>query len=181
MTGCGVCSHHGGKARHVRAKAQQRLEEATLVMAKELLKMATDDSVAEPVRLRAICEALDRGLGASRQNVAIEVSQPKPFESILMSMEHGGSRAAYRGEQEPILRSSPQAELTEYLEAEVLDESDGIDQAVFAASFDSADQGETFETYEVSETLPIPNPPRPTGLMPAEEANALVLRNVNRR
>ncbi len=64
-------------------------------MMRELFKMATDDNVADSVKLAAIRDALDRAGLAARTAVELEVGPPKPHESILDSIE-AGSRAAYR-------------------------------------------------------------------------------------
>lgn len=96
--GTNVCDFHGAKAPQVKRKARQRIEEAADRMACELLKMATDDNVADSVKLAAIRDALDRaGLGA-KTAVEVEVGPPKPYEQILdgIMVLEGGSRAAYR-------------------------------------------------------------------------------------
>jgi hypothetical protein len=64
-------------------------------MARELLKMAIDDKVADSVKLAAIRDALDRAGLAARSAVSVEVGPPKPYEAIFDSIE-AGSRAAYR-------------------------------------------------------------------------------------
>ena len=64
-------------------------------MACELLKMATNDNVADSVKLAAIRDALDRAGLAARTAVEVEVGPPKPYEAILERIE-AGSRAEYR-------------------------------------------------------------------------------------
>jgi hypothetical protein len=95
-----VCDFHGAKAPQVKRKARQRIEEAADRMACELLKMATDDDVADSVKLAAIRDALDRaGLAAKSavevSAVEVEVGPPKAYEVILERIE-AGSRAEYR-------------------------------------------------------------------------------------
>ena len=68
-------------------------------MARELLNMATDDSISDATKLRAITEALDRGGVAAKTEVEVTA---RPYETIMQDMEmQGGSRAAHRGEPEP--------------------------------------------------------------------------------
>lgn len=86
---------HGGAAPQVKRKARQRIEEAADRMAAELLKMATNDNVADSVKLAAIRDALDRAGLAAKNAVEVEVGPPKPYETILDSIE-AGSRAEYR-------------------------------------------------------------------------------------
>ena len=93
--GTNVCDFHGAKAPQVKRKARQRIEEAADRMACELLKMATDDNVADSVKLAAIRDALDRAGLAARTAVEVEVGPPKPYELILEKIE-AGSRAEYR-------------------------------------------------------------------------------------
>ena len=82
----------------MKRKARQRIEEAADRMACELLKMATDDNVADSVKLAAIRDALDRAGLAAKNAVEVEVGPPKPYEQIfdrIMVLE-GGSREAFR-------------------------------------------------------------------------------------
>jgi hypothetical protein len=93
-----VCATHGGAAKHVRNAARARLANAADRMAKELLRMATDDNVSDSVKLAAIRDALDRGgLGAKTE---IELSA-KPYEMLLDNVPklQGGSRAEWRRSQ----------------------------------------------------------------------------------
>jgi len=95
VKGSNVCRSHGGAAPQVKRKARQRIEEAADRMARELLKMATDDHVADSVKLAAIRDALDRAGLAAKSAVEVEVGPQKPYEAILESIE-AGSRAEYR-------------------------------------------------------------------------------------
>src|SRR4051794_19051066 len=99
--GTNVCDFHGAKAPQVKRKALQRIEEAADRMARELLKMATDDNVADSVKLTAIRDALDRAGLAAKRAVEVEVGPPKPYEVLLERIGTGsrigaGSRAEYR-------------------------------------------------------------------------------------
>jgi hypothetical protein len=75
----------------VKRKARQRIEEAADRMAAELLKMATNDNVADSVKLAAIRDALDRAGLAAKNAVEVEVGPPKPYETILDSIEAGSA------------------------------------------------------------------------------------------
>jgi len=96
--GTNVCDFHGAKAPQVKRKARQRIEEAAERMACELLRMATDDKVADSVKLAAIRDALDRGGVSAKSAVEVEVGPPKPYEQILdgIMVLEGGSREAFR-------------------------------------------------------------------------------------
>lgn len=79
----------------MKRKARQRIEEAADRLACELLKMATNDKVADSVKLAAIRDGLDRAGLAGRTAVEVEGGPPKPYEAILERIE-AGSRAEYR-------------------------------------------------------------------------------------
>ena len=73
----------------MKRKARERLEEATDILARELLNMATDPNVSESVRLSAIKDALDRGGVSAKTAVEVEVGPPKPYEAIFERVEAG--------------------------------------------------------------------------------------------
>jgi hypothetical protein len=85
----------------VKRKARQRLEEAADRLACQLLRMATDDDVADSVKLAAIRDALDRAGLSAKTAVEIEVGPPKPYEQILdgITVLEGGSREVFRRSQ----------------------------------------------------------------------------------
>lgn len=94
INGGRVCTHHGGNAPAVKAKARQRLEDAADRMARELLKMAVDENISDAVKLAAIRDALDRAGLSARTAVSVEVGR-RPFEEIFDAIS-GGSRAESR-------------------------------------------------------------------------------------
>src|SRR6476469_7118066 len=80
-----VCGYHGGNAPAVKAKARLRLEMASDRLARQLLNMTTDPNVADPVKLAAIKDALDRSGLAAKTAVSVEVGV-KPFELVFDSI-----------------------------------------------------------------------------------------------
>ena len=82
IRGGNVCGYHGGNAPAVKAKARLRLEMATDRLARELLNMTTDPNVADPVKLAAIKDALDRSGIQAKTAVSVEVST-KPYERVF--------------------------------------------------------------------------------------------------
>ena len=73
-----VCGYHGGNAPAVKAKARLRLEMASDRLARQLPNMTTDPNVADPVKLAAIKDALDRSGLAAKNAVSVEVGITKP-------------------------------------------------------------------------------------------------------
>lgn len=92
INGGTVCRTHGGAARHVKNAARARLQNAADRMARELLKMAVDDNVADSVKLQAIRDALDRAGVSAKTEVELVA---KPFEMVFEAME-SGSRTEHR-------------------------------------------------------------------------------------
>jgi hypothetical protein len=82
IRGGNVCGYHGGNAPAVKAKARLRLEMASDRLARELLNMTTDPNVADPVKLAAIKDALDRSGIQAKTAVSVEVST-KPYELVF--------------------------------------------------------------------------------------------------
>src|SRR6478736_2517720 len=81
-----VCGYHGGNPPAVKAKARLRLEMASDRLARQLLNMTTDPNVADPVKLAAIKDALDRSGIQAKTAVSVEVST-KPYELVFESMD----------------------------------------------------------------------------------------------
>jgi len=72
----------------VKAKARLRLEMASDRLARQLLNMTSDPNVADPVKLAAIKDALDRGGIQSKTAVSVEVGV-KPFEMVFDKIGSG--------------------------------------------------------------------------------------------
>jgi hypothetical protein len=148
-------------------------------MARELLKIATDENAPEAVRVNAIKDALDRAGVQARTAVDVSVTA-KPYESIFEAMETG-SRADYRRsigiEDEPEVLTSTQ---TPALAAQSTDDADALDVEIVdddagpltpdeperGSAFDSAAQPSPFAS-----TSPFaPATPPGTALMPYDAA-----------
>lgn len=74
--GMTVCNSHGGRAPQVRAKAQQRILEASDKAAARLVQMMKDPAVPYGVQLAAARDLLDRAnvVGTQQVHLGVEVS-----------------------------------------------------------------------------------------------------------
>lgn len=95
LIGSTVCRYHGGAAKHVKAAARARIENATDRMAKELLGMAIDTDIAPAVKLAAIKDALDRGGLKAPSEVVVSAVTTTGFEEVFTDV-FTGSRAESR-------------------------------------------------------------------------------------
>lgn len=96
IAGATVCRAHGGAAKHVKAAARARLDNAALLMAKNLLGLAVAAD-SDAVRLGATNSALDRTLGKPVQAIAVGAGEQAPYEEIFDSIStttRAESRAA---------------------------------------------------------------------------------------
>ncbi|WP_156675544.1 MULTISPECIES: hypothetical protein [unclassified Mycobacterium] len=177
IAGSNVCRTHGGAAKQVRRAARVRLANAADRLARELLKMATDDNVSDSVKLAAIRDALDRG-GVSIK-AEIEVTA-KPYESIFEKLE-GGSRQAHRaavgaGEHTAGTRELPAAN-HEPIDAQIVDDLDDSD----TVDLDDYARPTTPESYETpgafdSDRFCTTSAPPVEGLMSLQDANEAIRR-----
>ncbi|RFZ35141.1 hypothetical protein DAVIS_04691 [Mycobacterium marinum] len=129
-----VCKFHGGASKHVRNAARVRLANAADRLARELLKMATDDNVSDAVKLNAIRDALDRGGVGVKAEIELTA---KPYETLVDQIEtmQGGSRAESRRargipDDTPALADQPHelpAGNDEPIEAQIVDDLDDVD------------------------------------------------------
>lgn len=94
ILGSTVCRFHGGAAKHVKAAARARLENAADLMAKELLGIALT-AEGEAVKLAAIRDALDRAGLKPPAEVVLSQGESKPYEELFDDIS-SGSRAESR-------------------------------------------------------------------------------------
>lgn len=156
IRGATVCRFHGGAARHVKAAAKARLENAADQMARQLLGIALDADAPPAVKLAAIKDALDRaGLAPNAKH---EITHElKPWEQVLT----GG---VLRGPRPPL---GPDPNV---IDAEVVSEGEGAGLAPAACKGCGVD----FSGYEpppggypdlcrrcrrLAEPIPRPSPP----------------------
>ncbi|MGV0618149.1 hypothetical protein ABQE58_24975 [Mycolicibacterium elephantis] len=94
IKGATVCRYHGGAARHVKAAARARLENAADLMAKQLLGIALT-AEGEAVKLAAIRDALDRAGLKPPAEVVLSQGESKPYEELFDDIA-SGTRAESR-------------------------------------------------------------------------------------
>ena len=107
VPGATVCRFHGGAAKHVKAAARARLENATDLMAKQLLGIALT-AESEGVKLAAIKDALDRGGLKAPSEVVLSQGETKPYEELFegissMSREESRASRGYEGSPAPLV------------------------------------------------------------------------------
>ena len=85
IKGATVCRFHGGAAKHVKANARARLENAADRMAKQLLGIALT-AESEAVMLAAVKDALDRAGLKAPSEVVLSQGGTKPYEEIFDSI-----------------------------------------------------------------------------------------------
>jgi len=126
-----VCGYHGGNPPAVKAKARLRLEMASDRLARQLLNMTTDPNVADPVKLAAIKDTLDRSGLAGKTAVSVEVGG-KPFEMVFDSIMAGPRNAqpalAIEGENAPAIESDDDEIVGEFDDDQIEDDLPRIQQ-----------------------------------------------------
>jgi hypothetical protein len=126
---------------------------------------------SDAVKLKAITEALDRGGLAVKSTVEVGFSV-KPHEAIYVQMM-GGSRSEHRGEADNQPALVGQTRELPAVDAEiVLDDDDGLNFNNYAHPMTpaEAESGSVFD----SEPSPMHRKPPSDGLMPMEQANAVI-------
>lgn len=96
LIGSTVCRYHGGAAKHVKAAARARIENAADRMAKELLGMAIDPDVAPAVKLAAIKDALDRSGLKAPSEVVVSAAATTGFDEVFTDVFTGSREESRR-------------------------------------------------------------------------------------
>lgn len=168
IPGAVVCRKHGGAAKQVLNSARIRLQNAADRLARELLKMTTDDNVADHIKLAAIKDALDRGGVSAKAELEITA---KPFESIMERMELGVSRAQHRRsmgipDDTPALAAAND----EPIEAQIVDDLDDVDVG------DLYGANQTITPDDDERRFPFNTEPPAGGLMTMEQSMSEIAR-----
>jgi hypothetical protein len=79
-----VCRYHGGAAKHVRAAADARLQNATYGLVGVLVNLAQDPDVAAGDRIRAASTAL--GFAGYKAGATVEVTVERSWDHVLDSV-----------------------------------------------------------------------------------------------
>lgn len=157
ILGATVCRFHGGAARHVRAAAKARLENAADRMARQLLGMVEDGDTPPAVKLAAIKDALDRAGLSPRQALDVSVALA-PWEQLVQGMQ------LKRG---PRPGSTPPDDDPDVVDAELVHEGEGAGTgpACRGCGLDFSDWPEptggypaTCRTCRAAEPTPRPSP-----------------------
>ena len=94
ILGSTVCRYHGGAAEHVKRAARARIENATDLVAKELIVIALSGD-SDATRVSAIKDLLDRGGLKAPSEVVLSPGNRAPYEDVFDDIS-GGSRAESR-------------------------------------------------------------------------------------
>jgi hypothetical protein len=94
ILGSTVCRYHGGAAEHVKRAARARIENATDLVAKELIVIALSGD-SDATRVSAIKDLLDRGGLKAPSEVVLSPGHRAPYEDLFDNIS-GGSRAESR-------------------------------------------------------------------------------------
>ena len=86
MAGSTVCRMHGGAAPQVRARAQQRILEASDKAAYALVQMMQDAAIPPAVRLGAARDLLDRAGLTSKQELTLDVKVERTWDDVAPTL-----------------------------------------------------------------------------------------------
>jgi hypothetical protein len=148
LQGSTVCRFHGGAAKHVKAAARARLENAADRMARNLLGLA-EEADSSAVRLGATNSALDRVGITKPTEVVLSPGSAKPYEEVFDDISAGLTRAESRrqrgcledtGLSSPGTRDSSDSNTSSFdagLEAEQPASSDSCEHNVSMSSRDA--------------------------------------------